>query len=99
MHDNDPPFSSAAAAKAAAWARYRRLMKLMLAVAIVAVVGANAYLLLSDGAEQITWHMLIATTVGVFLSVALAAALMGLVFVSNAAGYDEAVNDIEEHKE
>jgi cation transporter-like permease len=52
------------------------------------VVAAIAVLLVAQGDETIHIHMLIATALGVGLSVLLGIALMTLVFLSNRAGID-----------
>lgn len=39
------------------------------------------------------WPMMIAAACGIFFSVLLAAALMGLVFLSSGTGHDESVRD------
>jgi hypothetical protein len=72
---------------ALAWSRYRSLMKWS-AVAAVAAVGA-ALLYLGSSGEPMPFSMVVATIAGVGLSVLLGAALMGLVFLSNASGHDE----------
>jgi hypothetical protein len=74
-----------------AWARYRRLMWWM-ALASTAAVGGGLYalhLIIGD----IPLHMMIATAGGIFFSVLLAAALMGLVFLSSGTGHDDAIED------
>jgi hypothetical protein len=76
---------------ALAWRRYRRLMLWMAAAALVAVIAAIAYLKAQGGPFPI--HMLIATIGGVGLTVLLAAALMGLVFLSSGSGHDEDAAD------
>jgi hypothetical protein len=76
---------------AIAWARYRRLMRWMLLVSLVAVILAIIYLKAQGGPFPI--QMMIATIAGVGLSVLLAAALMGLVFLSSATGHDEDAAD------
>lgn len=73
---------------ATAWGRYRALMKWMVLAATVSVLLALVYLKASGGPVPI--HMVIATIAGVGLSVLLGTALMGLVFVSNNSGHDEA---------
>ena len=70
-----------------AWARYRRLMLWMFGAAIAAVIGAIIYLKGQGGPFPI--HMFIATVLGVGASVMLAAALMGLVFMSSGSGHDD----------
>jgi hypothetical protein len=76
---------------AVAWRRYRRLMLWMAGAALVAVIGAIDYLKLQGGPFPI--HMLIATIGGVGLTVLLAAALMGLAFLSSGSGHDEDAAD------
>ncbi len=74
-----------------AWARYRRLMWGMAAFSAVATIvglGVLRYLV-----GPMTIHMYVATAAGVFLSCLLAAALMGLVFLSSGSGHDEAIDD------
>ena len=58
------------------------------AVAAVAAV-ATALFYLSASGEAMPFSMVVATIAGVGLSVLLGAALMGLVFLSNASGHDE----------
>ena len=73
---------------AAAWARYKALMRWMALAAFVAVLLALIYL--KSSGEPVPIHMLIAAVAGVGLSVMLGTALMGLVFLSNNSGHDEA---------
>lgn len=90
MPQHDPlPRSRADYERAAsAWARYKALMKWMVLAAFVSVLLALIYLKASGGPVPI--HMAIATIAGVGLSVLLGTALMGLVFLSNASGHDDA---------
>lgn len=60
------------------------------------VIAAIAVLLVADGDPSIHIHMLIATALGVGLSVMLGIALMTLVFLSNRAGHDA---DAADHKQ
>lgn len=78
-----PPYA------AFAWARYRRLLGWMALVALAAAGMADAILWWWIGPFSV--HVLIATALGVFFTVLLAAALMGLVFLSSGTGHDEAV--------
>ena len=71
-----------------AWARYRRLMKWMTLAAVASVIAALAYL--GSSGQPMSVSMVIATIAGVGLSVLLGTALMGLVFLSNASGHDDA---------
>ena len=75
---------------ALAWARYKRMMKWMVAVAAASVALALFYL--KSSGETLPLHMVIATIAGVGLSVLLGTGLMGLVFLSNAGGHDEAAS-------
>jgi uncharacterized membrane protein len=79
---------------AAAWARYKRMMKWMVVAATVAVLLALAWLRSETGALPI--HMVIATIAGVGLSVLVGTGLMGLVFLSNSSGHDDAASGRED---
>jgi RsiW-degrading membrane proteinase PrsW (M82 family) len=70
-----------------AWRRYRQLMSWMAIAAVVAVLLALIYL--KSSGDPVSMHMVIATALGVGLSVLLGTALMGLVFLSNSSGHDE----------
>lgn len=63
----------------------------MVAAAIAAVLAAIFYLKGQGGPFPV--HMMIATIAGVGFSVLLAAALMGLVFLSSGSGHDEDVGE------
>ena len=91
-HDPVPPRRSEADIErtAAAWTRYKALMRWMVIAAFVSVLLSLIYLKSTGGPVPI--HMVIATIAGVGLSVLLGTALMGLVFVSNNSGHDEAAN-------
>ncbi|MBV9899477.1 MAG: hypothetical protein JOZ90_00085 [Alphaproteobacteria bacterium] len=71
-----------------AWVRYKKMMRWMALVAVVAALLAVWYLKATGSPMKI--HLVIATLAGVGLSVLLGTALMGLVFLSNAGGHDEA---------
>ncbi|MFV0623899.1 hypothetical protein ACBY01_07815 [Sphingomonas sp. ac-8] len=73
-----------------AWQRFRRILRWMALLSAAAAVLAVAVLWQSIGPMPI--HMVIATALGVGLSVLLAAALMGLVFLSAGSGHDAAVD-------
>ena len=70
-----------------AWARYRRIMRWMLLVAALAVAAALSYL--RAGGGPLPLHMIVATTLGVGLTVLLGTGLMMLVFLSSGSGHDE----------
>lgn len=90
MADDKPDLSDPDYARFA-WGRYKRLMAWMSLAAVVAVGAALLYLRLTVG--SLTIHMLIATILGVGLSVLLGTALMGLVFLSSGTGHDETIQD------
>jgi uncharacterized membrane protein len=101
QHDPIPPRASTRDADVAqlqraadAWARYKRMMKWMLLASAVAVLLALAWLR-SDG-SPLTVHMIIATIAGVGLSVLVGTGLMGLVFLSNRSGHDDAASGRED---
>ena len=78
-----------------AWARFRRLMWLMLGVTITMVIGACVLLYRENGLVSI--HFYIATALGIGFMMLLMSALMGLVFLSNGTGHDDAViNPLED---
>ncbi len=85
QHDPIPPELERAAR---AWAQYKRMMKWMVLAAAVAVALALLYLW-STG-NGLALHMAIATAAGVGLSVMVGTGLMGLVFLSNSSGHDDA---------
>ena len=85
-HDLEPP--AHLQRTALAWARYKQLMKWMTLVAVAAALLALLYLGQGEGPMPV--HMVIATLAGVGLTVLLGTALMGLVFLSNASGHDDA---------
>lgn len=79
---------------ARAWARFRWIMRWVTIVAMLSVVAALFYLQ-ADG-SPLTVAVVIATSAGVALSVLLAGALMGLIFLSSGTGHDEDVANFEE---
>ena len=79
-----------------AWRRYRRLMLWMTLVATIAVLSTLYYLNHTLGSLPLP--IILATVAGVGLSVLLAAALMGLVFLSSGTGHDQDVADFEEEE-
>jgi hypothetical protein len=91
-HDPIPPRRTPADYEraASAWARYKAMMKWMALASFVSVLLALIYL--KSSGEPVPIHMVIATIAGVGLSVLLGTALMGLVFLSNNSGHDEAAN-------
>jgi hypothetical protein len=69
---------------------FRRMMKWIALVAVLMVVAALAYL---DLMGDLSLHAVIATILGVFLSVLLGCGLFALAFFSDKSGHDEDVND------
>lgn len=81
-----------------AWARYRRLMWWMALAAGLATVVALSILYVRNPDASI--HLFIAAAGGVFVTVLLGAALMGLVFLSAGTGHDDAIEDrLEEERQ
>ena len=68
--------------------RFRRIMTWMALFSIV--IAAISVLLVARGDTGVHIHMLIATALGVGLTVLLATALMTLVFLSASSGHDDA---------
>lgn len=73
-----------------AWRRFKRILRWMALVSALAGGGAVATLWHLNGPLPI--HMAIATFLGVAGSIMMAAALMGLIFLSSGSGHDEAVD-------
>ena len=74
-----------------AWARWRRFMAFMGAVTGLTV--AVALYVLSALEEPVSIHFYIATGLGLTVMMLLTGALMGLVFLSNGTGHDDAIGD------
>jgi F0F1-type ATP synthase assembly protein I len=75
---------------ARAWSKYKKMMKWMLLAAGLTVVAALGWL--KAMGEEMPIHMVIATIAGVGLSVLVGTGLMGLVFLSNSSGHDDAAS-------
>lgn len=73
------------------WRRFRWLMVLMTAAATITTAAALWWLDWTGVEVEPLLALMVA--VGIFLTVMLAAALMGLVFLSNRAGLDDEVED------
>ena len=74
-----------------AWARYWRIMRWMTLLAIACVIAALIYF--HFGGNPVPVHMVIAASLGVFLTVMLGTGLMSLVFLSSGSGHDEDAAD------
>lgn len=85
-HDLDDPEYAAFA-----WGRYRRILKGMALVALLTAGVAELVLYLWLGGLNFVTAS--ATFLGVFLTMMLAAALMGLMFLSSGTRHDERVED------
>ena len=67
--------------------RFRRIMRLLSLLSMV--IAAAAVVLVARGDDTLHPHMLIATALGVGLTVLLGTGLMTLVFLSASSGHDE----------
>jgi hypothetical protein len=81
---------SATDGKSSAAAEFRRMVKWIAVVAVLMAAGALVYL---DAMGDLSLHAVIATVLGVFLSVLLGCGLFALAFFSDKSGHDESVND------
>jgi hypothetical protein len=77
-----------------AWARYRRILGYMNLVAFAA--GGGAVLLLWHDEDPFPWIFAGLAFAGIYLTILLAAALMGLMFLSSGTGHDDHVMDMSE---
>ena len=91
MPSSDP----APGQRASSALRFRRIMKRMALVSLLTAVVA--VLFVARGQDQLHIHMLIATALGVGLTVLLGTALMSLAFLSSASGHDKDVHHPEKH--
>lgn len=89
--DHPPRALDDPALAAHAWARFRMLMRWMLLAAALAAAGALWWLRATYG--PLHWVTIAATIGGVIGTVMMAAALMGLAFLSSGTGHDENVRD------
>lgn len=74
-----------------AWARYRRIMAWMMLAALVVALGTLAILWIWMGEMPLVMGIFV--VIGIFGTMALTAALMGLVFLSSGSGHDARVED------
>ena len=61
-----------------------------LLVGLAFVIAAIAVISVSRGDSTLHIHMMIATGLGIFMTVLIGTGLMTLVFISNSSGHDEA---------
>jgi hypothetical protein len=90
MTDRPPGLDDPAYA-AFAWARFRRVLGWM-ALATVAIIAA-ALVVLDHFYGPLSWVTVGAVVIGFGGTILLAAALMGLAFLSSGSGHDAAVDD------
>lgn len=74
-----------------AWTRYWRIVRFM-GLVTLAVIAA-ALLFLYDEKGEASLHYYIAVALGIGGTMMLAAALMGLVFLSAGTGHDDSIDD------
>ena len=74
-----------------AWQRYWRIMRWMFLATVITVVFALTALYFEVGMASV--HLYIATALGISVTMLLMSGLMGLVFLSNGTGHDEAIGD------
>lgn len=90
MTDHRPGLDNPAYA-AFAWGRFRAILGWMALVAGTVAVLSVAILWLWLG--WMAFSMAVATAAGVFFTIMMAAALMGLMFLSSGTGHDEQIED------
>ncbi len=71
-------------------AEFRRMMKWIILAGVLMVVAALIYLAASG---DLTTHMVIATVLGVFLSVLVGSGLFAASFFSSKSGHDQSISD------
>lgn len=71
-------------------ADFKRMMKWIVAAAFAMVIAALLYL---HATGELSTHMVIATVIGVFLSVLLGSGLMAASYFSDKSGHDRDVRD------
>lgn len=76
-----------------AWARYRRMLLWMALAAVIAVT--IAIYILDQVYGPLSWIAILAAIGGFGGTIMMAAALMGLAFLSSGTGHDEDVGRIE----
>ncbi len=75
------------------WRIFRLLILLSIVIAIIAVI------LVARGAGEIRASLIIATALGVGLTVLVGTGLMTLVFISNSSGHDEQAARVHQENE
>ena len=77
--------------------RFLRIFKLL--VLLSAIIAAIAVVLVTRGSGEIHASLIIATALGVGLTVLLGTSLMTLMFLSAESGHDEAAGERVHHEE
>jgi hypothetical protein len=77
--------------------RFWRIFRLLVLLSIL--IAAIAVILVDEGDSALHINMIIATALGIGLTVLLGTSLMTLVFLSAEAGHDEAVSEQVHYKE
>jgi hypothetical protein len=77
--------------------RFWRIFRLLALLSVV--IAAIAVVLVTQGEGEVHASLIIATALGVGLTVLLGSSLMTLVFLSNESGHDEAAADHSQSKE
>lgn len=81
--------------KQKAMADLRRAMKWIVVLAVLTVAGALVFLSVMG---ELTTHMVVATVLGVFISMLLGCGLFALAFFSDKSGHDDDVTDSTRQK-
>lgn len=76
-----------------AWGRFRRVLGWMTAAA--ALSAAACWWWIDSAYGPLGWVATLALLGGVFATIVMAGALMGLAFLSSGSGHDEAVRDFD----
>ena len=76
--------------KQKAMADLRRAMKWIVVLAVLTVAGALVFL---SAMGELTTHMVVATVLGVFISMLLGCGLFALAFFSDKSGHDDDVSN------
>lgn len=79
--------------------RFWRIFRLLGALAMIIAAIGVILVARGDPTPLKHVHMLIATALGIGLTVLVGTGLMTLVFISNSSGHDEAVSRTQEDKE
>ncbi len=77
--------------------RFWRIFRLLCLFSVV--IAAVAVALVTQGAGEVHASLIIATALGVGLTVLVGTSLMTLVFLSDASGHDQDVSDVNKEKD